>query len=67
MINLSMADPEHNLRPRLTVIGVGGAGGGAQGLMPSANRAATIKVREGAQIAVLVAHDLDFSGTPAWR
>ena len=29
MINLSMADPEHNLRPRLTVIGVGGAGGNA--------------------------------------
>ena len=45
----------------------GPVGGGAQGLMPSANRAATIKVREGAQIAVLVAHDLDFSGTPAWR
>ncbi len=29
MITLSMADPEHNLRPRLTVIGVGGAGGNA--------------------------------------
>jgi cell division protein FtsZ len=29
MINLSMADPEHNLRPRLSVIGVGGAGGNA--------------------------------------
>ncbi len=29
MINLSMVDPEHNLRPRLTVIGVGGAGGNA--------------------------------------
>ncbi|MDD3030139.1 MAG: cell division protein FtsZ [Alphaproteobacteria bacterium] len=29
MINLSMADPENNLRPRLTVIGVGGAGGNA--------------------------------------
>ncbi len=29
MINLSMADPEHNLRPRLTVMGVGGAGGNA--------------------------------------
>ncbi|MFA5040530.1 MAG: cell division protein FtsZ [Bdellovibrionales bacterium] len=29
MINLSMADPEHNLRPRLTVVGVGGAGGNA--------------------------------------
>jgi cell division protein FtsZ len=29
MINLSMADPDHNLRPRLTVIGVGGAGGNA--------------------------------------
>ncbi|MDR3425322.1 MAG: cell division protein FtsZ [Alphaproteobacteria bacterium] len=29
MLDLSMADPEHNLRPRLTVIGVGGAGGNA--------------------------------------
>jgi cell division protein FtsZ len=29
MINLSMADPEHNLRPRLTVFSVGGAGGNA--------------------------------------
>ncbi|MDE2029340.1 MAG: cell division protein FtsZ [Alphaproteobacteria bacterium] len=29
MIDLSMADPEHNLRPRLTVMGVGGAGGNA--------------------------------------
>src|ERR1700744_496720 len=29
MINLSMADPEHNLRPRLTGVGVGGAGGNA--------------------------------------
>jgi cell division protein FtsZ len=29
MINVSMADPDHNLRPRLTVIGVGGAGGNA--------------------------------------
>jgi cell division protein FtsZ len=29
MINLSMADPEHNLRPRLTVMGIGGAGGNA--------------------------------------
>jgi cell division protein FtsZ len=29
MINLSLADPEHNLRPRLTVMGVGGAGGNA--------------------------------------
>jgi cell division protein FtsZ len=29
MISLSMADPDHNLRPRLTVMGVGGAGGNA--------------------------------------
>ena len=29
MLNVSMADPEHNLRPRLTVVGVGGAGGNA--------------------------------------
>ncbi len=29
MINLSMAETEHNLRPRLTVMGVGGAGGNA--------------------------------------
>ena len=29
MINLSMAETEHNLRPRLTVMGIGGAGGNA--------------------------------------
>ena len=29
MINLSMVDPEHNLRPCLTVMGIGGAGGNA--------------------------------------
>ena len=29
MINLSIAEPENNLRPRLTVMGVGGAGGNA--------------------------------------
>jgi type IV secretion system protein VirB10 len=38
-----------------------------QQLVPSANRAATVKVREGTQIAVLVARDLDFSGTPVVR
>lgn len=36
-------------------------------LMPDANRAPTVKVREGTEIAVMVAHDLDFSGTPAVR
>jgi type IV secretion system protein VirB10 len=36
-------------------------------LAPSANRAATVKVKEGTRIAVLVAHDLDFAGTPLWR
>lgn len=29
MLNVSMADPDHNLRPRLSVVGVGGAGGNA--------------------------------------
>ncbi len=29
MMNLSMVETEHNLRPRLTVMGVGGAGGNA--------------------------------------
>ncbi len=29
MINVTLADPEHNLRPRLTVMGIGGAGGNA--------------------------------------
>jgi type IV secretion system protein VirB10 len=33
----------------------------------SSNRAATVMVHEGTEIAVLVAHDLDFSGTPAMR
>jgi type IV secretion system protein VirB10 len=36
-------------------------------LMADANRPPTVKVREGAEIAVMVAHDLDFSGTPAVR
>ena len=34
-------------------------------IVPNANRPATVKVKEGAEIAVLVARDLDFSGTPA--
>lgn len=38
-----------------------------QQLLPDANRPPTVKVREGAEIAVMVAHDLDFSGTPAVR
>jgi type IV secretion system protein VirB10 len=38
-----------------------------QQLVPNANRPATVKVREGAEITVMVAHDLDFSGTPAVR
>ena len=38
-----------------------------QQLVPSTNRAPTVKVREGAEIAVIVARDLDFSGTPAVR
>ncbi len=36
-------------------------------LVPNVNRAPTVKVREGAEVAVMVAHDLDFSGTPAVR
>ena len=36
-------------------------------LAPGAHRAPTVKVKEGSRIAVLVAHDLDFAGTPAWR
>ncbi len=39
---------------------------GAQ-IIPNANRPATVKVKEGAEIAVLVARDLDFAGTPAVR
>jgi type IV secretion system protein VirB10 len=38
-----------------------------QSLVPQNNRPPTVKVREGAQIAVLVARDLDFGGTPAVR
>ena len=38
-----------------------------QQLVPNVNRPPTVKVREGAQIAVLVARDLDFGGTPAVR
>jgi type IV secretion system protein VirB10 len=38
-----------------------------QTLAPTTQRPPTVKVREGAQIAVLVARDLDFGGTPAVR
>ncbi|NBC35635.1 type IV secretion system protein B10 [Novosphingobium sp. FSY-8] len=38
-----------------------------QQLVPGTQRGNTIKVREGANIAVLVARDLDFSGMPALR
>lgn len=38
-----------------------------QQLVPNVNRAPTVKVPGGAQIAVLVARDLDFGGTPAVR
>lgn len=36
-------------------------------LAPTSPRPATVKVREGAQVAVLVARDLDFGGTPPVR
>lgn len=38
-----------------------------QQLVPNSNRPPTVKVREGAQIAVFVARDLDFGGTPSVR
>ena len=38
-----------------------------QQLVPNVNRPNTIKVREGVQISVMVARDLDFGGTPAVR
>jgi type IV secretion system protein VirB10 len=38
-----------------------------QALAPTVNRAPTVKVREGAEIAVFVARDLDFGGTPPVR
>lgn len=38
-----------------------------QQLVPNTTRPATIKVREGAEIAIFVARDLDFGGTPAIR
>ncbi len=36
-----------------------------QQLTPNSNRSATVKVREGAEISIFVARDLDFGGTPA--
>ena len=39
----------------------------SQAMVPTNSRVPTVKVREGAEIAVLVARDLDFSGTPAVR
>lgn len=38
-----------------------------QDLIPDSKRAPTIKVKAGAQIAIFVAHDLDFGGTLAAR
>ncbi|NOW46931.1 type IV secretion system protein VirB10 [Novosphingobium sp. SG751A] len=51
-----------------TSVYLGGTGQSlGQQLVPSVNRPATVKVGEGAVIAVLVAHDLDFAGTPGVR
>lgn len=51
-----------------TAVYLGGAGQSlGQQLVPSVNRPATVKVGEGAVIAVLVAHDLDFGGMPGVR
>lgn len=51
-----------------TAVYLGGAGQSlGQQLVPAVNRPATVKVSEGAVIAVLVAHDLDFAGTPGVR
>jgi len=51
-----------------TAVYLGGAGQSlGQQLVPSVNRPATVKGSEGAVIAVLVAHDLDFAGTPGGR
>lgn len=41
------------------------AGQLGQQLVPNVNRPPTVKVREGTQVAILVARDLDFAGTPA--
>ena len=38
-----------------------------QALIPNTFRPPTVKVREGAEIAVFVARDLDFGGTPPVR
>lgn len=38
-----------------------------QDLLPDTKRAPTVKVKAGAEIAIFVAHDLDFAGTPAVR
>ena len=38
-----------------------------QDLVPDTKRPPTVKVKAGAEIAIFVAHDLDFGGTPAVR
>jgi type IV secretion system protein VirB10 len=38
-----------------------------QDLIPDTKRPPTVKVKAGAEIAIFVAHDLDFGGTPAVR
>ncbi len=65
-VNLASASAASNNSSVIVALPAQGAQLGAQ-LVPNVNRPPTIKVREGAEIAVLVARDLDFSGTPAVR
>jgi len=42
-------------------------GAAGQSLLPNTPPHTTIKVKQGAEISIFVAHDLDFGGTPPVR
>jgi type IV secretion system protein VirB10 len=65
-IGVNVASAELSRSGSAVFVGVPGQMA-AVGQSVSAARPATVKVREGAEIAVLVARDLDFGGTPAVR
>lgn len=67
-LGVNVATAEVSRGGTAVYLGLGGAGQSVgQQLVPGTNRPATVKVKEGAAIAVLVARDLDFAGMPGLR
>jgi type IV secretion system protein VirB10 len=67
-LGVNVATAEVSRGGTAVYLGLGGAGQSVgQQLAPGTNRPATVKVKEGAAIAVLVARDLDFAGMPGLR